>query len=89
VLGKIFGPKRDEVTGDWRRLHNEVLNDLYSSPNIICVLKSRKLGWMRHVAIIGDHKCICSFGWKTQGKAIHLEDLGIGERTMLKWIFKK
>jgi hypothetical protein len=43
MLRKIYGPKRDEVTGEWRRLHNEELHDLYSSPNIICVIKSRKM----------------------------------------------
>ena len=48
MLRRIFGPRRDEVTGDWRRLHNEELNDLYSSPNIVRVIKSRRiliLGW--------------------------------------------
>jgi hypothetical protein len=45
VLGRIFGPKRDEVTGEWRRLHNEERNDLYSSPNIILAIKSRKMRW--------------------------------------------
>jgi hypothetical protein len=50
VLRKIFGPKRDEATGEWRRLHNEELNDLYSSPNIIRVIKSRIMRWAGHVA---------------------------------------
>jgi hypothetical protein len=45
VLRKIFGPKRNEVTGEWRRLHKEELNDLYSSPNIIRVIKSRRIRW--------------------------------------------
>jgi hypothetical protein len=45
VLRRIFGPKRDEVTGEWRRLHNEELVDLYSSPNIISVIKSRRTRW--------------------------------------------
>jgi hypothetical protein len=54
VLRRIFGPKRDEVTGEWRRLHNEELNDLYSSPNIIRVIKSRKMRWARHVACMGE-----------------------------------
>jgi hypothetical protein len=45
VFTRIFGPKRDEVTGEWRRLHNKELNDLYSSPNIIWVIKSRRMGW--------------------------------------------
>jgi len=50
VLRRIFGPRRDEVTGDWRRLHNEKLNDLYSSPNIVWVIKSRRMRWAGHVA---------------------------------------
>jgi hypothetical protein len=54
VLRRIFGPKRDEVTGKWRRLHNEELYGLYSSPNIILVIKSRRMRWMGHVAHMGD-----------------------------------
>ena len=54
VLRKIFGPKRDEVTGEWRRLHNEELNDLYSSPNIVWVIKSRRMRWAGHVARMGE-----------------------------------
>ena len=50
VLRRIFGPERDGVTGEWRKLHNEELNDLYSSPNIVRVLKSRRLRWAGHVA---------------------------------------
>ena len=50
VLRRIFGPKRDEVMGEWRKLHNEELNDLYSSPNIFRVIKSRRNKWARHVA---------------------------------------
>jgi hypothetical protein len=50
VLRRIFGPKRDEVTGEWRKLHNEELNNLYSSPNIVRVIKSRRMGWAGHVA---------------------------------------
>jgi hypothetical protein len=50
VLRRIFGPKRDEVTGEWRKLHNEELNDLYCSPNIVRVMKLRRMGWAGHVA---------------------------------------
>jgi hypothetical protein len=56
VLRGIFGPKRDGVTGKWRRLHNEELNDLYSSPNIIRVIKSRKLRWAVQVARRGESR---------------------------------
>jgi hypothetical protein len=54
VLRMIFGPKRDGVTGEWRRLHNEELNDLYSPPNIIPVIKSRRVRWAGHVARMGE-----------------------------------
>ena len=54
VLRRIFGPKRDEVTGEWRRLHNEELNDLYSSPNIVLVIKSRRMRWAGHVVRMGE-----------------------------------
>jgi len=50
VLRRIFGPKRDEVIGEWRKLHNEELNDLYSSPHIVRVIKSRRMKWAGHVA---------------------------------------
>jgi hypothetical protein len=53
VLRRIFGPKRDEATGEWRRLHNEELNALYSSPNIILAIKSRRMRWAGHVARMG------------------------------------
>jgi hypothetical protein len=54
VLRRIFGPKRDEVTGEWRKLHNEELHDLYSSPAIVRVVNSRIMRWARHVARMGE-----------------------------------
>ena len=56
VLKRIFEPKRDEVTGGWRKLHNEELNDLYRSPNIVWVIKSRRMRWAGHVACIGERR---------------------------------
>jgi len=56
VLRRIFGPRRDEVTGEWRGLHNEELNDFYSSPNIVRVIKSRRMRWAGHVARMGEER---------------------------------
>jgi hypothetical protein len=53
---KIFGPKRDEVTGEWRKWHNEVLRDLYSSPSVIRIVKSRRMRWAGHVARMGERR---------------------------------
>jgi hypothetical protein len=56
MVGKVFGPKRDEATGDGRKLHNEELNDLYSLPNIVRVVKSRRVRWAGHVARMGEER---------------------------------
>ena len=56
VLRRIFGPRRDEVTGEWRRLHNKELNDLYSSPNIVPVIKLRRMRWAGHVVRMGEER---------------------------------
>jgi hypothetical protein len=89
VLRRIFGPKRDGVTGEWRRLHNEELNDLYSSPNIIRVIKSRRNSWTAHVARMGDWEVHTGFWWRDLRDGDHLADPGIDGRIILKWIFKK
>jgi hypothetical protein len=56
VLRRIFGPKRDEMTGDWRKLHNEELHNLYSSPNVIRMIKSRRMRWEGHEARMGEDR---------------------------------
>jgi len=58
ALRKVFGPKRDKVTGEWRKLYNEELNDLYSLPNIVRVVKSRRMIWTGHVARMGEDRCV-------------------------------
>jgi hypothetical protein len=58
VLRRVFGPKRDEVTGEWRKLHNEELNDLYCLPNIVRVVKSRRMRWAGHVARMGEERVV-------------------------------
>jgi hypothetical protein len=71
VLRRIFGPKRDEVTGDWRKVHNEELHDLYSKPNIIRMIKSGRMRWTVHVArvwvMIDEHKILIG---KPEGKRL-------------------
>jgi hypothetical protein len=66
---RIFGPKRDEVTGEWRKLHNEGHNDLYSSPNIIRLMKSRRIIWAGLVALM-EEGFIPGFGGESRGKEI-------------------
>ena len=99
VLRRIFGPRRNEVTREWRKLHNE-LNDLYSSLNIVRVIKSRRLRWMGHVARMGERRSIYMvLVGKLEGKRplgsprrrwednikMELEELGWGFGNM-KWI---
>jgi len=62
VFRRTFGPRRDEVTGEWRRLHNEELNDLYS-PSIVRVLKSRRMKWAGHVALMGEESWCVGSWW--------------------------
>ena len=64
VLRRIFGHKKDEVRGEWRKPHNEELNDLYSSPNIVRVIKSRRKRWVGHVAPMGRRDAYTEFWWE-------------------------
>jgi hypothetical protein len=73
VLRRIFGPQKDDVTGEWRKLNNEELNYLYSSPNIIRVIKSRRMRWARHVAHMGGRRGYTGFWRGNQRERGHLE----------------
>ena len=88
VLRKTFGPKRDEVTGEWRELHNEKFNDLYCSPNIVRVIRSRRIRWAGHVARMGKGEMCTWFWWENLRERDHLKDPGIDGSVKLRWIFR-
>ena len=83
----MFGPKRDEVTGEWRRLHNKELYAMYSSHSVIRVIKSRRLRWAGYVARMGEEYAAFWRGNLREGD--HLEHTGIDLTIILKWIFEK
>ena len=84
VLRRIFGPKRDEVTEEWKKLYNEELNDLYTSPSIIQMNKLRRIGWVGHIACMGGRRVVYRvLVGKPEGKN-HLEDPGIDGRIILR-----
>jgi len=88
VLRKVLGPKRDEVTGEWRKLHNEELHDLYSLPNIVRVVKSRRIRWAGHVARMGRIEVCTGCWWGSLRERGHWEDQDVDGRIILKWIFR-
>ena len=89
VLRRIFGTTSDEVTGDWRRLHNEELNDLYSSPNIMRMIKSRRMRWVGHVAHMGEERGVYRvLVGKPEGKR-PLGDIGVDGWIILGWISRR
>jgi hypothetical protein len=71
VLKRIFGPKRDEVTRDWRKMHNEELHNLYPSPSIMRMIKSRRMRWAGHVARMGRRGVHIGHVWESQNERDH------------------
>jgi hypothetical protein len=89
VLRRIFGPKRDELTGEWRKLHNEELRDLHSSPTIVQEIKSRKMRWAGHAATYGGRgEVYKGFWWGNLRERDYLEDPEV-DRIVLRSIFRK
>jgi hypothetical protein len=89
VLRRIFGPKRDKATGEWRKLDNEELNDLYSSPNIARVTKSRRMRWAGHVAPMAEGRVLYRvLVSKPEGKD-QWGDLGVDGRIIFRQIFRQ
>ena len=86
-LRRIFGPKRDDVKSEWRKLNIEELNSLYSSPNIFRVIKSRKMSWVSHVARMGKSRGVYRVLVRERD---HLEDPGVdGRIIIIRWVFRK
>jgi hypothetical protein len=71
VLRRIFGQKRDEVTGEWRKLHNKELHDLYCSPSKIRIIKSRRMRWAGHVARMGRRGTLIDYWWESLWEKYH------------------
>jgi hypothetical protein len=86
VLRRIFGPKRDEVTGGWRKLHNDELHNLYSSLDIIRIIKSRRRGWAGDEVGTGRGGMHIGYWWESRKEGDHWEDQNVGGWTILKWI---
>jgi hypothetical protein len=88
-LLRIFGPKRDKLTEEWRKFHNEELHDLYSSPNILRVIKSRRMRCAWHVSRLGRGRACTEFWWGNLRERDHWGDPSVDGKIILRWIFNK
>jgi hypothetical protein len=89
MLRRIFVPKMDEITGEWRKLKIEEFDDIYCSPNIIPVIKSRRMRWAKHVARMGRGKAYIEFWWGNLKERDHLGQPGLNGGIILRWTFRK
>ena len=89
VLGRIFVPKRDEVTGVWRKLNNEEINDPYSSQIIIWLNIPGRMRWVGNVLHMEYRNGVYRVWWENRRVRDHLEEPGVDERIIFKWIFRK
>jgi len=89
VLRRIFGPKTDEVIGEWRKPHKEELSELYCRPHIVHMIKSRRMRWAGHVARMWERRGVERFWWGNLREIDHLGDPGANGSIILRWIFRK
>jgi len=89
VLRRIFWPKRNDVTEEWKKVHNEELNNLYCSPNFVRVIKSRRMRWAEHVARMGKKRDVCRVLLGNLRKRDHWGDPAVDGKIILRSIFSK
>jgi hypothetical protein len=89
VLRRIFDPKRDEVTGEWKKLHSGEIHNLYSSQDIIRQIKSRRMRWAGHVACMGERRNVYRVWWESPRERDHLKDQGVDGRLGSKWTLER
>jgi hypothetical protein len=89
VLRRIFRPKRDQVTGGWREVHNEELHNFYTSPSIITIIKSKRMRWAGHIARMGTTGMHIGYWWESQKERDHWEGQDVGGWIILRWILDR
>ena len=89
VLRRVFGRKRDDVTGEWKKLHYDKFNDVYSSPHLIRAIKLRRMWWVGQEARMGRGEVYTGFRWGNLRRWDYLNDPRLDGRIILRWIFRK